>query len=189
MSIKAKIASDAEITRTKLLNSTLDDDTKDRCNVLILHAIEATNGISPEEKIQNMTESIASLIDVIVVNMCRTATRLDELTATAHKNHPKDKLEQLKKFESELSEVEKYRKQLGIASNISLNDDNIKAIVNGVNKAITKTAAKSDLSATTYRDKIINLFKTPWPWIFGMFLVFSPHFTDLLNVITTYFAK
>ena len=187
MSIKAKIASDAEITRTKLLNSTLDDDIKDRCNVLILHAIEATNGISPEEKIQNMTESIASLIDIIVVNMCKTESRLDQLAETALKNHPEDKLEQLKKFEAELSEVEKYRKHLGIVPNISLNDENIKAIVTGVSKEITKTETKSE--TTTYRDKIINLFKSPWPWIFGMFLVFSPHFNDLLNAITTYFAK
>lgn len=71
--------------------------------------------------------------------------------------------------------------------NISLNDENIKAIVTGVSKEITKTETKSE--TTTYRDKIINLFKSPWPWIFGMFLVFSPHFNDLLNAITTYFAK
>lgn len=186
MSIKAKIASDAELTRTKLLNSSLDDDMKDRCNILILHAIEATNGISQEEKIQNMTESLASLIDIIITNMCRTNARLDEMQAKAEEHHPVDKLEEIKKFEQNLTEAEKYRKINGMPANIILTDDNINAIVQGITNTTKNIEEQNSL---TYRDKIINLFKSPWPWIFGMFLVFSPHFNDLLHAITSYFNK
>ena len=71
-------------------------------------------------------------------------------------------------------------------ANIVLSDENINAIINGINNNTKNTEEQNSL---TYRDKIINLFKTPWPWIFGMFLVFSPHFTDLLNAITSYFNK
>lgn len=185
MSVKTKIISGAEIVKTTVLNSQLDDTIKENLITFINNAVTATNGISQEEKIQSLTESMASLATNIASFMCRTKGKLDEIESRVDELHPADKLEQIKLFEQKLTEVENYRKINGISANISISDDNIKSIVKG----IKNTGAIEPTENLTYRDKIINIFKAPWPWIFGMFLVFSPHFTDLLHALQQYFAK
>lgn len=185
MSVKTKIISGAEIVKTTVLNSQLDDTIKENLITFINNAVTATNGISQEEKIQSLTESMASLATNIASFMCKTKGKLDEIESRVDELHPADKLDQIKLFEQKLTEVENYRKINGIAANISISDANIKSIV----KEIKSANAAEPAENLTYRDKIINIFKAPWPWIFGMFLVFSPHFTDLLNALQQYFAK
>ena len=185
MSVKTKIISGAEIVKTTVLNSQLDDTIKENLITFINNAVTATNGISQEEKIQSLTESMASLATNIASFMCRTKGKLDEIELSVDELKPADKLDQIKLFEQKLTEVENYRKINGIAANISISDANIKSIV----KEIKSANAAEPAENLTYRDKIINIFKAPWPWIFGMFLVFSPHFTDLLHALQQYFAK
>lgn len=185
MSVKTKIISGAEIVKTTVLNSQLDDTIKENLITFINNAVTATNGISQEEKIQSLTESMASLATNIASFMCRTKGKLDEIELRVDELQPADKLDQIKLFEQKLTEVENYRKINGIAANISISDANIKSIV----KEIKSANAAEPAENLTYRDKIINIFKAPWPWIFGMFLVFSPHFTDLLHALQQYFAK
>lgn len=185
MSVKTKIISGAEIVKTTVLNSQLDDTIKENLITFINNAVTATNGISQEEKIQSLTESMASLATNIASFMCRTKGELDKIEARVDELQPADKLDQIKLFEQKLTEVENYRKINGIAANISISDANIKSIV----KEIKSANAAEPTENLTYRDKIINIFKAPWPWIFGMFLVFSPHFTDLLHALQQYFAK
>lgn len=185
MSVKTKIISGAEIVKTTVLNSQLDDTIKENLITFINNAVTATNGISQEEKIQSLTESMASLATNIATFMCKTKGKLDEIESRVDEIQPTDKLDQIKLFEQKLSEAENYRKINGIAANISISDDNIKSIVKG----IKNTGNIESTENLTYRDKIINIFKAPWPWIFGMFLVFSPHFNDLLHALQQYFAK
>lgn len=183
MSVKTKIISGAEIVKTTVLNSQLDDTIKENLITFINNAITATNGISQDEKIQSLTESMASLATNIATCICKMKGKLDEIESRVEEFHPTDKLDQIKLFEQNLTEVENYRKINGIATNISISDDNINSIINGIKNAnITEPT-----ETLTYRDKIIKIFRTPWPWIFGMFLVVSPHFTDLLNTITLFY--
>lgn len=51
MSMKESIASEAELAKSTVLNSQIDDDTKRNLVLLISKSAHATNGITQEEKI------------------------------------------------------------------------------------------------------------------------------------------
>lgn len=52
----------AELAKAKIVNSGyLDDDSKKNLLNIVAITTQATNGISPEEKIQKMTESVLML--------------------------------------------------------------------------------------------------------------------------------
>lgn len=77
--MKANIISEAELAKTTVINSPLDDDTKRNLVMLISKSALATNGISPEEKIQHLTECMASLASALAIYMSKSDKRLDYL--------------------------------------------------------------------------------------------------------------
>lgn len=62
MAATKEMLDEADIAKTYVVNSDMTDDQKHTYLKLIHITTEATNGISPEEKIQKMTEAILLLV-------------------------------------------------------------------------------------------------------------------------------
>src|SRR5574344_1108306 len=67
MAIKTDIVEDLELAKTYLSKSDLDDDMKKSLLKLLSNSSLATNGITPEEKIQLMTETLFSTVTTLVI--------------------------------------------------------------------------------------------------------------------------
>lgn len=130
MSIKANIVSEAELAKTTVLNSPLDDDTKRNLVFLISKAAHATNGITQEEKIQSLTECMASLASSLALFMSKSNTRLCSLEQKFEDEHPSNKLERVQKFEHMMGEAEKFRNTNGIVPNIRISGENFRDMLN-----------------------------------------------------------
>ena len=126
MSIKANIISEAELAKTTVLNSPLDDDTKRNLVLLISKAAHATNGITQEEKIQSLTECMSSLASCLALYMSKSNVRLCALEQKFEKEHPSNNIERVQKFEHMLSEAEKFRNTNGIVPNIRISGEDFR---------------------------------------------------------------
>lgn len=171
--MKANIISEAELAKTTVINSPLDDDTKRNLVMLISKSALATNGISPEEKIQHLTECMASLASALAIYMSKSDKRLDYLEKQHIAEHPASKIEQLQKFEHMLSETEKYRNMNGIVPNIRGN--------------VIATSNDEKSEDDTLIDKVFNLLEKPYIWIFGAVAVCSPFAVDVINSVIAAF--
>ena len=128
----------------------------------------ATNGISLEEKVQKVTETILGM----VVSQITFLDSVDKKIEQANK----DQCNSCKamKFANEAEEEKKQEEII-----------NAWKEANGW-KEPNKEADPSSLS-------IIGAIKTilvkPWAWIFGCILVFSPYGVQIVNAILQFFSK
>lgn len=183
--MKPNILSEAELAKTTVLNSPLDADTKRNLVTLISNSAMATNGITPEEKIQSLTECMASLASALAMYMSKADGRIEKLENLYKNEHPTGKLEQLKKREHELFEVEEYRNMSGILPNIKISGECISDILKGTKKYIDD---RIDDSSNKFIDKLFKLLEKPYVWLFGTAAVCSPFAVDILNTVLTHFV-
>lgn len=186
MSMNVNVVSEAELAKTTVINSPLDADTKRNLVTLISKSAMATNGITPEEKIQSLTECMASLASALAIYMSNADSRIEKLENLYKEEHPAGKLEQLKKREHELFEVEEYRNMSGILPNIKISGECITDILKGTKNYIDETLKDSTNNIT---DKIFKLLEKPYVWLFGTAAVCSPFAVDILNTAITAFVK
>ena len=163
--MEINIASEAEMAKTSVLNSPLDNDTKRHLIALISKAAMATNGITPEQKIQYLTECMANLAPALATFMSSTNKSIENIEVRYKKDHPEDRLDRIKNFERQLEEAEKYREIHGIKSE------------------------KKEDDKDGFIDKIFNVLSKPYAWIFGSIAVCSPYALDLFNAIIAHFGK
>ena len=184
--MKPNILSEAELAKTTVLNSPLDADTKRNLVTLITNSATATNGITPEEKIQSLTECMASLASALAMYMSKSDIRIEQLELKFKEEHPAGQLERLQKREHELYEVEEYRNMSGILPNIKVSGECITDILKGTKKYIDE---RIDEDSDKFIDKLFKLLEKPYVWLFGTVAVCSPFAVDILNAILSHFIK
>ena len=189
MSMKVNIASEAELAKSTVMNSPLDNDTKRNLVTLISKSAMATNGITPEEKIQTLTECMASLASALAIYMSNADSRIEKLELLYKEEHPTGQLERLKKREHELFEVEEYRNMSGIIPNIKISGETIADILSGTKKYIDGKIEKAVEDRNGIVDKIFKLLEKPYVWLFGTAAVCSPFAVDVLNAVLGAFVK
>lgn len=194
MSMKANIASEAELAKTTVLNSPLDDDTKRNLVLLISKAAHATNGITQEEKIQSLTECMSSLASVLALYISKSNIRICKLEEKFEEEHPSSKLERVQKFEYMLGEAEKFRNTNGIVPNIRISGEYFKDIIDKSVDYIDERLEKHNNELHANNDKsltesIISILKKPYAWIFASVAVCSPFAVDVINAILHAFGK
>lgn len=62
MAVSDNIAEDTEFAKTKIMQMSVDEKCKKTLVSLLNNAAAATNGISLEQKVQKITESIVGLV-------------------------------------------------------------------------------------------------------------------------------
>lgn len=85
MATTKDILDDAELAKSYITSSNMSDDYKRTYLKLINITTMATNGISPEEKIQKMTEAIQLLAVTQGMFISNIDTKIEETVAIANK--------------------------------------------------------------------------------------------------------
>ena len=139
-------------------------------------AAEATNGLSPEEKIQKMTESIFGLainevyfFEQINRNIVETIreTNVEQCSKCKAMAH----VIQVEKEEEIKKHIDEYKKKAGIAD-----DGTVKA--NG-----------GEAKDKSWKEVVMEILLKPYVWIFGSILVFSPYGVEMLNTVLKFVDK
>ena len=181
MALTQEILDESELAKSYISNSDFDDDYKKQLLRLINTTTLTTNGISPEQKIQKMTEAI----HLLAVSQVTFITKIDEKIEKSIQNanikqcsgckamkHAID-VEEEEKWKEKLSE---YKQKMGIT------DDND-------SKNTQKTDETSIQTDISMLDTIKQICLKPYVWIFGSVLVFSPYGMEILKTLIQYFGK
>lgn len=180
MALSQEIEDESELAKSYVANSDLDDDYKKTLLRLINISTLTTNGISPEEKIQKMTEAI----HLLAITQVSFITKVDEkVQSSIQKANIKqcqickamkhaNEVEEEEKWQAKLAE---YKQKMGITEDTeSKNESKNKETGKNLNISIV--------------DTIKQIFLKPYAWIFASILVFSPYGTEILKLIFQFFG-
>lgn len=170
MSMSKENSEAAEFAKTKLMQSSLDDQCKKTMLSLLNIAAEATNGITLEEKVQKITETILGL----VISQITFLDSVDKKVEAVHQQ----KCNECKamKVANEI-EQQKHKEEIINAWKEAngIKDEPQQANVNVQQLSIVDTT------------KMILL--KPYVWLFGTIVAFSPYGVDMLNAILKFFSR
>ena len=164
----------AEIAKAKIVNSSQhDDDSKKNLLNILAITTQATNGISPEEKIQKMTEAVL----LLTISQIQTSTSLPaqiESNITRKMQEYTDKRCQTCRA---MLHVDKCEKEESIKHGVDLM------------KEKSGTQKKDPSCNQPWSEIVKSLLMRPYPWIFASILAFSPYGVDLIKTIAQIFGK
>ena len=177
--MEPEIAEDLEMAKSTLTNSKVDDSIKKTLFRVLNISSTATNGISPEEKIQKMSEAVFSLVTTFVCfisSMDRHIEKIQtkhcdscpamEFTNEERDHHAEERmLEELKKKHN-LVEASKVQSQ-----------------THGKTIIGSRLAVVSGDVWSLLKDILVK----PYFWIFGSIMFFSPYAVDIINALKSAF--
>ena len=170
MSIPKNIVEDTEFAKNHLMQSSLDEKCKKQLLSLLHTASEATNGITLEEKVQKITESILGL----VISQITFLDSVDKKIATANQ----EKCNGCKAMKL-ANDTEEQKRQEEII--------NAWKEANGIKDAPQQ--ANVDVKQLSMSDTVKMILLKPFVWIFGTVVAFSPYGVDMLNAILKFLSK
>ena len=167
MALSKEILEEAELAKNHLMNSSLDDRCKKSLLRLLNTTTLATNGLSVEEKIQKITESIHGLILSQITFLDTVDKKIDTANkaqcvsckAMRHANEVEEEKEHQKI-------IEQWKEANGIADK---NED--------------------DDSADSWASVIRKILLKPYPYVVLGVLVISPYGVDIVKMLLETFAK
>ena len=165
MALSKEILEEAELAKNHLMNSSLDDRCKKSLLRLLNTTTLATNGLSVEEKIQKITESIHGLI----LSQITFLDTVDKKIETANKAQCVNC-----KAMRHANEVEEEKERQKII-------DQWKE-ANGI-------ADKSDDDADTLAGTLRKLLLKPYPYVVLGLLAISPYGVDIVKMLIETFGK
>ena len=167
MALSKEILEEAELAKNHLMNSSLDDRCKKSLLRLLNTTTLATNGLSVEEKIQKITESIHGLI----LSQITFLDTVDKKIETANKAQCVSC-----KAMRHANEVEEEKEHQKIIEQWKE--------ANG----ITDKNADDD-SADSWPSVIRKILLKPYPYVVLGVLVISPYGVDIVKMLLETFAK
>ena len=181
MALSQEIQDESELAKSYVANSDLDDDYKKTLLRLIHISTLTTNGISPEEKIQKMTEAI----HLLAITQVSFITKVDEKIQKSIQNANNNQCQTCKamKHANDVEEEEKWKEKLSeYKQKMGITDDND-------SKNTQKTDETSIQTDISMLDTIKQICLKPYVWIFGSVLVFSPYGIEILKTLIQCFGK
>ena len=164
MALSKEILEEAELAKNHLMNSSLDDRCKKSLLRLLNITTLATNGLSVEEKIQKITESIHGLI-LSQITFLDTVDKRIEMANKAQCVNCKA-MRHANEVEEE-KEHQKIIQQWKEANGLADKDD----------------------EADSWASTIMKLLLKPYPYIVLGLLVVSPYGVDIVKMFIETFAK
>lgn len=162
------ILDDAELAKSYITNSNMSDDSKKAYLKLINITTMATNGISPEEKIQMMTEAI----QLLAVTQGMFMSTIDERIDKAIERSNEEKCSNCKAMkytnameqkEREQKIIEKYKQQMGIKNN--------------------------SIENRSWSEVLKVMLTKPYIYIFGCIVCFSPYSVEIIKQVFAFCSK
>ena len=168
MATTKEMLDDAELAKSYITSSKMPDDYKRTYIKLINITTMATNGISPEEKIQKMTEAIQLLAVTQGMYFSNIDNMIEMAVATANKTQCAEckamkHAIQVEQKEKDQEIIERYKAQMGIGDGDSCNK--------------------------SWTDVAKTMLMKPYVYIFGGILVFSPYGVDIVNAILKFLSR
>lgn len=178
MAMSPEISENYELTKNHVLQSDLPDSDKNTALKLLNICALATNGISMEEKIQKMSESVFSLISWQMKFLTSINAIVENQTKKEYLTHCKE----CKGYKHAV-EVEKEKEQQ------ELLDAYLKTM--GIRKPLKeqRDSLNDNMSQIphSFCDTIKMILLKPYPYIFLSIAVFSPFIVDILKLIFSRF--
>lgn len=168
--ITKEILEEAEFAKNHLMNSSLDERCKKSLLRLLNLSTMATNGISTEEKIQKITETIYGLVLSQITFLDTVDKKIENANkkqcenckAMAHATQVEDE-ERKKKI------IDEYKKKMGIPlANINSSDN---------------------ISNKSWTDIAKELAIKPWTYIIFGLIIISPYGVQIVKLILDSFMK
>ena len=181
MALSQEIQDESDLAKSYVANSDLDDDYKKTLLRLIHISTLTTNGISPEEKIQKMTEAI----HLLAISQVTFITKIDEKIEKSIQNANIKQCSRCKamKHANDVEEEEKWKEKLSeYKQKMGITDDND-------SKNTQKTDETSIQTDISMLDTIKQICLKPYVWIFGSVLVFSPYGMEILKTLIQFWGK
>lgn len=181
MALSQEIQDESELAKSYVANSDLDDEYKKILLRLINISTLTTNGISPEEKIQKMTEAI----HLLAITQVSFITKVDEKIQKSIQNANNSQCQTCKamKHTNDVEEEEKWKEKLSeYKQKMGITDDND-------SKNTQKTDETSNQTNISILDTIKQICLKPYVWIFGSVLVFSPYGVEIIKTLIQFFGK
>lgn len=177
MAMSVEISDNLEITKNHLLNSELSDEDKNVGLKLLNISALATNGISMEEKIQKMSESVFCLLSWQIRFIAKTNELVDKRMNELKESHCHDCIAykhavEVEKEKKQKEVVNAYLKTMGVDSIDQLR----------TNHATNKQTEKDD-EPKTMIDVLKMIFLKPYVYIFLGFAVFSPFAVEIVKLL------
>lgn len=169
MATTKDIIDDSELAKSYITSSNMSDDYKRTYLKLINITTMATNGISPEEKIQKMTEAIQLLAVTQGMFMSNIDQKINEAVASANRvqcvecKAMKHAI-QVEQKEKDQEIIERYKEQMGIK-----NDENVES--------------------KSWNEVLKIMLTKPYIYIVGSILIFSPYGVEILKTILNFCSK
>jgi hypothetical protein len=162
MALSQEIADESELAKMYITNSDLSDEYKKSLMRLLNITTTATNGITPEEKIQKMTEAIHLLAVSQITFISTVDRRILEINMRQCNDCKAMKMTNALEEKAKNEQIiEQYKKAHGI----------------------------HDEDTTSNYGFLKSVFTKPYVYIFGAVAVFSPFASDIVKSILNFFAK
>lgn len=181
MALSQEIQDESELAKSYVANSDLDDDYKKTLLRLIHISNLTTNGISPEEKIQKMTEAI----HLLAITQVSFITKVDEKIQKSIQNANNKQCKTCKamKHANDVEEEERWKEKLSeYKKKMGITDDNDP-------KNTQKPEESSSQTNISIIDTIKQICLKPYAWIFASILVFSPYGVEIIKLLIQFFGK
>src|SRR5574344_1102089 len=173
MALNQEAVEDAELTKNYIINYDLSDKYKSLYVKLLSISTMATNGITPDEKIQKMTETIQLLVIAQGIATVDTDKKIAASIAAANLKQCSDckamkYVTVTEQHEHEQEIIDEYKKANGL---------------------IDADEGKKASGSSTMTDSIFKMLASPYPWIAICVSVFSPFAVDIVKALLAFFAK
>ncbi len=175
MAFSKETLEDTEFAKSHLLQSNLDDKCKKSLLRLLNMSLTATNGLSLDDKVQALSETIVGL----VASQITFLDSVDKKIETANREQCKTC-----KAMKHASEVEEQKKREEIIAAWK-DAHGIKDSKDGKDSK----DSKDDVHSMSLLDVAKTVLVKPYAWVFGSIAVFSPYSLDILNAVLSFFSK
>lgn len=175
MSTPKHISDDAELAKNYIIGSSMSDEYKRIYIRLINISTLATNGITPEEKIQKMTECI----QLLAITQGMYLSDIDQKIQTAIDNSNKSQCNNCKamKYANEIEKADHEKKLL---------DDYLESL--GIKKGENQAEVKKT-NEMTWQDIIKQILLKPYIYVVLCLISISPHGVEILKTIMQFIDK
>jgi hypothetical protein len=184
MSTPQNILDDAELAKDYILRSTMSNEYKRVYTRLINISTLATNGITPEEKIQKMTECIQLLAITQGMYLSNIDQKIDKAIENANISqcHNCKAMKHANDVEDEQNKKDLINEYLK-SSNITITDG-----INNIGNTNTSTniTKASDMS---WQSILKELLLKPYIYVVLCLISVSPHGVDIIKTILHFFDK
>ena len=174
MALSEEVIENTEFAKDEVMNSDLDQKLKKQLYHLLEVSAAATNGISTEEKIQKITESIHGLVLLQLSFINAVDKKIEQSNSEKCQSCKAMKYVVEKENQSAHAQmIKKWAEENGFDPEQLEDDDD----------------DKKDKDEISWQTVIKNILMSPGIWVLGIVMTISPYGVDIVKAILEFCSK